>query len=259
MDGEFYYRKESFCFPLKVNPENIPDTLSGAYALMREDLAHRNATPAAWKLGGTSHTTSSLYSVSVPYFGMLYAGEVWNSPCSPQLKDKRHTSAEVECMLRLGPNLPSILQEGETALMSYPAEMLFDLWTWGVELPFSPISNLGELGLMALVADRCAAGGLVLGPPRAFLRDPIELWRQTSVKLAINGEIKAEGGLPALTASPDICVRRFLVEALRYGFMPMPGQWIASGGLTPCLSLALARRIEVICADQIECTICLSE
>lgn len=259
MDKELYYRKESSRFPLKLTPENIPDTLNAAYKLMLEALSRSNTVPAAWKLGGTSHTTSRLYTVSVPYFGMLDAREVWHSPCSPQLKDKQHTFAEAECMLRLGPALPSILREGETALMSCPAEMLFDLWAWGVELPFSPVSNLGELGLTALVADRCAAGGLVLGTLHAFLPDSMALWKQSCVTLAINGEIQAEGGLTALTASPDICVRRFLVEALRHGFMPLPGQWIASGGLTPCISLASARHVDVICAERIECAICLSE
>ena len=259
MNSIAYHRTEDVSFPLQLSPENVPETLDAAYGLMKEELVSWKGLPAAWKLGGTSHTTSRLYSVIVPYFGMLKDTEVWHSPCTPQLKDRQHTSVELECALRLGPSLSSILHEGEAALMNCPPELLFDQWAWGLEMPFSPLVNLSELGLPALVADRCAAGGLVLGEPHAFLSDSVELWKQPAVKLVIDGESRAEGRLEALTASPDICVRRFLVEALRYDFIPMPGQWVASGGITPCFSVGAVKQVDVLWGDKREATIFLPD
>lgn len=259
MCANIYHRTARSYYPIHLYSKDIPASLDEAYNLMKEELALWQEDPAAWKLGGTSHTTSRLYSVSVPYFGMLHASEIWNTPCSPRLKDKQHTSVELECMLRLGQSLPSMLRTGEAALMSCPAELLFDQWAWGLEMPFSPIANLPELGLPALVADRCAAGGLVVGTFHKFLPNSPEEWQEARVQLAIDDKIQAEGRVESLTASPDICVRRFLVEALRYGFEPKPGQWIASGGITPCFSLAAVRQIDILYAGQHECTISLSE
>lgn len=259
MCANIYHRTDHSNFPIYLHSENIPPSLDEAYSLIKKELTLWEEAPAAWKLGGTSHTTSRLYSVSAPYFGMLKASEVWSSPCSLRLKDKQHTSVELECILRLGQSFSSILHAGEETLISCPLELLFDLWAWGLEMPFSPIANLPELGLPALVADRCAAGSLVLGTPHKFLPNSPEEWKEARVQLAIDGKIQAEGKIEALTTPPDICVRRFLVEALRYDFMPMPGQWIASGGLTPCFSLALARKVEVLRASQNECTVYLPE
>lgn len=259
MNTQFYRRTELSNFPIFLHPESIPHTLDIAYEVMKEELALWKESPAAWKLGGTSRTTSRLYSVSVPYFGMLHTAEVWNTPCAPQLKNKQRTSAELECMLRLGESFSSVLHAGEAALMSCPSELLFDQWAWGVEMPFSPVANLPELGLPALVADRCAAGGLALGTLHEFFPESIKEWQHASVQLAIDGKIQAEGRLDALTASPDVCVRRFIVEALRRGFTPKAGQWIASGGLTPCFSLSAAKQIDIFYAGQSECTVFLAK
>ena len=259
MCADIYHRTKHSHFPIYLNSKDIPASLDEAYNLMKEELAQWQEAPAAWKLGGTSYTTSRLYSVSVPYFGMLHASENWVTPSLLRLKDKQHTSVELECVLRLGQSLPSMLRTGEAALMSCPAELLFDQWAWGLEMPFSPIANLPELGLPALVADRCAAGGLAVGTPHEFLSNSPEEWKEAKVQLAIDGRIQAEGRVESLTASPDICVRRFLVEALRYGFEPKPGQWIASGGITPCFSLTAVKQVDVLYAGQHECTISLPE
>lgn len=238
-----YFRSEPIRAPFHLEISQAPDTLDEAYALAANDVSRWGSPPAAWKLGGTSWTSRKARQVQKPFFGAL--PRLGFFPGDPARQ------VEAECALRLGPRLPEYIENIDAA----PLAALFDLWAWALELPWSPILNLNDLPLPALVADRCAAGSLVVGKTYPYNENSPNIWNASPLELFIDNVKKAEGSVEALAEPPDICAKNFLIEAFKHGFKPQPGQWIATGGLTPCLSFATGAKICIKHSGNIECQI----
>jgi len=199
-----------------------------AYEIARENIGTDNRCVVAWKLGGTTAFTRALFQVDNVYMGPLLEGELSTVSTSVlQLPDLPVLAGEAEIALRLrdaGANMPY-------AVKLDPIDA-FDAWAVGVEFPYSVFSDLPDAGIGALLADRCAAGSLVLGneyegiPPGEFC---------ISIILD-NGRI-AEGNQDALLMSPVEAALEFRHIALEAGFELKPGQWVTTGGVTKCLPL----------------------
>lgn len=213
--------------PLRLTERQIFANLSEAYRAVRE----RNVSGfgAGWKLGGTTEFTRRLFAVDDVYFGALHESEVVTAgaenaavPPHPLAELK----GEVEIALRIAQDTSS-----------------FDAWCIALEMPSSPITNLVEVGVTALVADRCAAGCLVLGSPRSLA----ELGGDPDFPILVEqaGSIVCEGHTKNLLLPPRAAANRFLELAKSHGFTPSPGQWVSTGGLTPCVPLEPGRRVEV--------------
>jgi len=230
-----YVRKEIAPLDkLHLSAEQVPVTIDDAYRFLRKQIGDDPDYGAAWKLGGTTEVTRRIFDVEKLYFGPLHKSEVFTASCVAPGRSLFELKGEAEIALRIAPQAGDILAQGKVQIDNAKNTELFDAWCVALELPSSPIENLVEAGVNALVADRCASGALVLGSAHLF--ETSTDWLGAILRTEQNGEVIAEGRSDALVTTPDICARDFLVEALERGFSPKPGQWISTGGLTPCIA-----------------------
>lgn len=216
--------------PMPVFPNSLTRfyaDLSPAYGAVRNVVSNSGQRIAAWKLGGTTHSTKALFNVDQLYFGPLYAQEIYGHGDRVDLT-LAESKVEIELAARINASVDGA-----------------DSWCLCAELPSSPIADMPSAGASALVSDRCAAGALVLGP-QADTSYANGLASADAIELRVNGTCVASGSLSALTTLPHAIVRDFLHLAPQHGFHPQPGQWIATGGLTPCVEVPRHAHIDVM-------------
>ena len=218
--------------PLSLTAADLPASLEAAYGALAARQAAEPGLWGGWKLGGTNHASRAAFGVDRLYYGALARGEILQPapgatvPGFPLIERK----GEVEIALRVG-----------------AAGTGFDAWCVALEMPASALTGLPGLGVVALVADRCAAGALLLGPletgplPGAGAR----------FAQRVNGEMRADSGFDALTGMPDTLLADFLAMAAEHGAPVAPGHWVASGGITPCLGYAAGDRVEILLDDRV--------
>lgn len=223
-----YVRSDGPPMPVFANSlTRFYDDLSPAYGAVRNVVSGSGQRISAWKLGGTTHSTKALFNVDQLYFGPLYAHEIFGHGDCVDL-----TLAESKVEIELAARINASCDGADT-------------WCLCAELPSSPIADMPSAGASALVSDRCAAGALVLGP-QSDTSYANGLAGADAVEIRVNGRTMATGGLSALTALPHAIVRDFLKLAPEHGFHPQPGQWIATGGLTPCVEVPRDAHIDVL-------------
>lgn len=214
--------KESFSLQAK----QVAQTLDAAYLSLADA---QNAEPArwkGWKLGGTNHASRRAFGVEQCYYGAIEDREILAQPAIAPGFALAELKGEVEVALRLDATLRG-----------------FDAWCVALEMPSSPILNLVELGVIALVSDRCAAGALVLGPTM-----PMPMPDLTKMRFAqrVNGILCAEADMSALVAGPDVLLADFMDLAQAHAAPVQPGHWVATGGITPCLSYVEGDRVQIL-------------
>ena len=216
-----------------VSPGELPGDAAAAYALAGETVALSGKPVGAWKLGATTAGTRATFQTETIYFGALYAEEIWTLGTSPAHMPPPVFRAEAEIAFRLAVDIAP----GDAARLAESAapETLFDAWTPALEAPYSCIINIPEAGLTALLTDRCAAGALFLGTPRANVLDPAIAGE---IAILIDGTKAAAAAAPAaLLMTPMEAALGFVAEAGRHGVALSRGQWISTGGITPCIDL----------------------
>ena len=219
----------------RLPPTRVFATLGRAYEAVRRVAETDPRFGAAWKLGGTTAATRTLFRTDQAYFGILHANELLVRPAKAPCLLLCELKGEVEIALRISTSTSQ-------------SDPCFDAWCIAFEMPASPIENLVALGVNALVADRCAAGALLLGAPQSMQ----DLSRSgQAVVLQHDGVVVGQGSTEMLLAPPTDCARGFVEQALRHGFFPEAGQWVATGGLTPCTSLRVGTRVRVLCGESV--------
>lgn len=208
-----------------IASEDCPASLEAAYEAMREFTANTGEVWRGWKLGGTNHATQAAFGVTRGYFGPLHASEIFETPGGVRDLPLCEIKGEVELALRIDP-------EGTG----------YDAWCVALEMPASAIENLPEAGVAALIADRCGAGALLLGPVHDGALPDLN---DARFALTVNGAPVSEAGLDALVASPDQILDDFIALARDLGFRPGPGDWVATGGITACRPFASGDAVEV--------------
>jgi 2-keto-4-pentenoate hydratase len=235
---------------VQLTQAELPSTPEAAYALVREAIADDSAYGAAWKLGGTTATTQRIFSVDKLYFGVLHQSELAVRPNIAPGFPTHELKGEAEIALRLAPTVDALLDAGSDAIRMAQPSSLFDGWCIALEMPSSPISNLVEMGVVALIADRCAAGFLALG--EIYTLEEMSSWDSAEIRIAKNGLQLTSGGAGALLAPPHECARAFLIEALEQNHRPCAGQWVSTGGATSCVSFEPGARIDVFYGQSLE-------
>lgn len=216
-----------------LSADELPADAAAAYALAGQTVAQAGQAVVAWKLGATTAGTRATFRTDTIYFGGLFADELWVAGKSPALVPPPVFRAEAEIAFRLALDIAP--DEAAHRAAHAPSDMLFDAWTPALEAPYSCIVNIPEAGLEALLADRCAAGALFLGPPRPDVRDAAI---DSEIAILIGGVVAAAATAPkALLMSPIEAARGFVAEAGRQGTPLARGQWISTGGITPCIDL----------------------
>lgn len=210
--------------PLHLTRADLPASLEAAYAALAAAQAADPGHWGGWKIGGSNHASRAAFGVDRPYYGALARNEILAEPATAPVAA-----------------LPELKGEVEVALRIDAAGTGFDAWCVALEMPASALAGLGDLGVVALVADRCAAGALVLGPVQAGPPPgPAARFGQR-----VNGAVRAEAGYEALTAPPPAILAEFLGLARGHGAPVAPGHWVATGGITPCLPYGPGDRVEV--------------
>ena len=222
--GIYLRRERSPLTPLRLSEAERPASLEAAYA---GQAALQRAEPdrwGGWKLGGTNAASRAAFGVDRLYYGALERNEILHRPaCAPGFP-LAELKGEAEIALRLAPDLCGA-----------------DAWCVALEMPSSPLEGLPGIGVAALVADRCAAGALILGPlqegpPPADGRLGQE----------IDGQLLAEGRIADLSAPPADLLAEFLALARSHGQPLAPGQWVATGGITACLPYRPGARLRLL-------------
>jgi len=173
------------------------DDLPGAYSGVLNLATASPQQIGAWKLGGTTPLTQKIFNVTELYFGPIYNAEIFEAGAALTLP-LTECKVELEIACRIQGDLPG-------------------------------------RGVTSLVADRCAAGALILGTPQPI--ETIANAPASGISLTSNGQTLTTGGTDGLTDTPLNIARRFLTIARAHGFAPQSGQWIATGGMTPCVEV----------------------
>lgn len=210
---------------ITLAPEALPATLDAAYAAMRSDLASEPGRWGGWKLGGSNHASRAAFGVSQPYFGALDRKEILHQP--------DHAPGFALCEMK---------GEVEIALRIAPDGRGYDAWCVALEMPACPINNLMDLGVRALVADRCAAGALLLGPIQS---PPLSDLATARFALLADGVELSAADITALIAPPEVLLVEFLALLARHGIPPRSGDWVATGGITACCTFTSGARVQV--------------
>ena len=218
--------------PVTLSEADLARDLAAAYDAMAVHLAAAPDHWGGWKLGGTNHASRAAFGVTAGYFGALDRGEILDQPTYAPGFALCEMKGEVEIALRL-----------DSAGQGY------DAWCVALEMPACPISNLLEMGVRALVADRCGAGALVLGPVQAGALPDLAASRFT---LRADGIDLSVADLGALVAPPQALLTEFLQLARSHGITPCPGDWIATGGITACRPFAPGARVQVLLDDVVQ-------
>jgi len=214
-------------------PVDLPADPDAAYALAAETVRQAGKSVAAWKLGATTAGTRATFATETIYFGALHRDEVWVAGESPAHMPPPVFRAEAEIAFRLAIDIAAA--DAVHLAANTPSAVLFDAWTPALEAPYSCIINIPEAGLTALLSDRCAAGALFLGTPRHDVRDSAI---DGEIAILIDGAVAAVATAPkALLMSPIEAARGFIIEAGRQDVALARGQWISTGGITPCIDL----------------------
>lgn len=230
--GPYLRRDRSPLIRFDLAPEDCFTSLEAAYDALGVMARTWSDRWAGWKLGGTNHASRAAFGVSEGYFGPIDRDEMLITPAAAPGFALAELKGEVEVALRLGP-------DGETA----------DAWAVVLEMPSSPIRNLPGAGVAALVADRCAAGALLLGPVRPGPAPDLAAARFVQ---ELNGQAAATGGMSDLVAPPAVLLAEFVALARRHAMPLVPGQWVATGGITPCIPYAPGDRLRVLLDGQAE-------
>lgn len=229
--GQPYLRKGAGGLAsLSLTRTDLPASLDAAYAALAVVQTENPGRWGGWKLGGSNHASRATFGVDRPYYGALAQDEILLQPAVAPARPLPELKGEVEVALRLDASCTG-----------------YDAWCVALEMPASALTDLVGLGVVALVADRCAAGALVLGPlqtgplPGAGAR----------FGQRINGTPRGDHGYETLVGDPPAILSEFLAMARGHGAPLASGQWVATGGIGPCLAYAPGDRVEVTLDGQV--------
>lgn len=227
--GRYVRRTARPLDPVTPGPDDLPDTLDEAYAAIGAALA--GVPLGGWKIGGSNHASCAAFGVDTPYYGALRADEVMPAGAAVPGFALAEWKGEVEFALRLDADARG-----------------YDEWCIALEMPASPLTNLPQAGVAALVADRCAAGALLLGEVVEGALPPLE---GAPMVLHVDGREIDRADVTALTAHPEAILTQSLALMRAHGQTPAAGQWVATGGVTACHALPATGRVEVTFQDRV--------
>lgn len=212
-------------FPDELRPRSEIDAI-------RAGLAQTGDTPPGWKLGGTNTLTREMFKVPQAYFGPLKAEEiiVAEEACVT-LADLIAPKVEPEICVAFDSDLDPQVHGGDIpalrGLLAYVA--------LGLEVPDTVLRAPSEAGVHSLIADRCAAGRLVIGPrlPASALETlealPVVMTGADGTRSQGHGDWLIGGALAGVSE---------MLETLRGIVDRIPaGTPVATGGLARALPL----------------------
>ena len=220
----------------------LPSNAAAAYRVAFELAALQGCSIGAWKLGATTEGTRAAFATEEIYFGAIldneiFSGTVLDLTRQGAIRLPRYCG-EAEIALRIACDLSA----DEAAHLTDTAG-LFDAYAPAVECPWSVVSDLPDAGLTALLMDRCASGALFLAAPRSL----DEKINTGTLAVKVDGREVAVGRAEtALLMLPrDAALRAVqIIGATGHGLAA--GQWISTGGITPCTEFSHDAAVDLI-------------
>ena len=212
----------------EISLTDLPKSTSEAYAWLTPQVSHA----AAWKIGGANPWSRAVFNNSEVFFGPPTASELLMETAEISLAGLYAPLAEPEVMLRLGD------------LEAVTPDRLFDRVGLGFEVPASVLPGVAKGELTGQIADRAGAGALWIGAVQPFAEE----WFLTDFE----SEFRHNCGEPIVGGSRNIiggplgAAREFVQLAKTHGYVLRPGQWIASGGLSPAVSVSPGDRLTFV-------------
>jgi len=224
----------------EIRPVLIPDSLDEAYLVQDELAKLLGWKVGGWKLGGTNRGTRQKFGCCAAYCGPIDSRRIifsqnadffeWTLPGPIR--------AEAELSFRLSSKIKSINE-----LTSIEDVLKYvDACASSIEFPYCTLPDLEEAGLVGLVADLCGSGYLVIGRSTAI--DGFNPKHPRSVRLRQNDNLSL-GQTSNIIGSPVQALFEFFNLAIDHNLNLEPGQWIATGGCTPCVDFLSGSRITV--------------
>ncbi len=203
-----------------------PRTLAEGYAMQRAAIAQWADAQAGWKIGATAKSVQDLFGVTEPIYGPVFAATVHRAPARLPAKAFQHLMIEAEFALAFGAEL-------KARDRAYRREEILDAVATvmpALEIVSPRFARLPADEAPLLIADFCANGGAVLGPPCAD-------WRRLDfpaheVALTIGGKLR-QRGTGAVALGNPLNALEWLVNALcSRGIGLAAGQFVLTGTVT---------------------------
>lgn len=233
-----FYKNTRLCSKTENNKILIPvpDSIHDAYRI-QNDIIKLLPKLGGWKIGGSSYETQKIFNTHEIYFGPILSMSIHDLFNHEKTVYFKNNMVEAELAFRLSDNINIKTISDPWALVDRIAPSL--------ELPYSSINNIPKYGLCCLVADCCASGGLILGKSFPINEKTKHLSQTIEVEIHQNKKLVSSGSVKSMFKRPIDVIHDFINKARENNFTITPGQWVASGGLTPCKPISTDERVDV--------------
>ncbi|WP_424832233.1 hypothetical protein [Ruegeria sp.] len=210
-----------------LEDSDIPCNLFDAYAISFAQMK----SIAAWKIGGANPWSRRVFNNKDSFIGPLHPDELFLETSSVPVSHLNAPMAEPEIMLEL------------TSSDSAGRNMEFSRMAIGFEIPASVLPEVLKSSLNGQIADRAGAGALWIAGITTF--DRTVLQQEFSSRTWRNGMEISPGSSTNLPDGPLGAAEEFLRIAADIGAPLLPGQWVATGGLSPAVAVAAGDSMRV--------------
>ncbi len=213
--------------PALLEESDIPKSMSDAYAISFAQMKNI----AAWKVGGANPWSRKVFRNKDSFIGPLHPEELFLGAPSVPVEHLNTPLAEPEIMLEL-------VRGNNTA-----GNMEFSRMAIGFEIPASVLPEALKPNLNGQIVDRAGAGALWITGITPF--DQTALQQKFSSRTWHNGTETLPGSSTNLPNGPLGAAFEFLKVAASFGAPLLPGQWVATGGLSPAFQVATGDSLRV--------------
>ncbi|MDA9981750.1 hypothetical protein N9H39_03235 [Gammaproteobacteria bacterium] len=217
-----------------------PASLAEAYAIQHHNYSNIGQSKG-WKLGGTTSLTQAMFDTNATYYGPIYQASIYESKNPIELPDwMNNPRGEAEVCFELSDKVKGL---SDTTMDEIDiSEFIVNIMP-SIELPWS-VFPLPAAGLNVLIADQCGTGALVFGDrlPYSSTHFPS---LSGEVMISSTSGLLTEGSIEDILAGPLTALADFLRLAQQHQLQIKSGDFVATGGCTPCIELPLNRKITV--------------
>ncbi|WP_217360912.1 hypothetical protein [Ruegeria sp. HKCCA5426] len=216
--------------PALLEESDIPESVSDAYAISFAQMQKISA----WKVGGANPWSRKVFRNTNSFIGPLRPDELFLGTSSIPVAHLNAPLAEPEIMLEIAPS-------------NNTADVQFSRMSIGFEIPATVLPEALKANLNGQIVDRAGAGALWIDGITPF--DQTALKQEFSCRTWHNGAETPPGSSTNLTNGPLGAAFEFLQVATAFGAPLLPGQWVATGGLSPAFPVATGDFLRVKALD----------
>ncbi|MBO9395288.1 hypothetical protein J7400_01255 [Shimia sp. R9_2] len=216
----------------KLSVEMLPEDIEQCYGVSFAQVPR----PSAWKIGGVNAWSRKVFENDEAFFGPLSSEEVCSGRDNISIQGLRNPLAEPEIMLQLSKDNTGGWRFSQMGI--------------GFELPATVLPEGLKPELRAQVCDRAGAGALWISGVQAYSEDLLA--QNFKVETWLDSRPLATDALAQnVIGGPLGAARDFIALAERYNAPLSHGQWIATGGLSPAVSVNgnSVIRVKALCWD----------